>query len=664
MKISLKRKLIIGAISISFSSILILMAIVSYIINNQNIQTSRNFLNQSFNVLLDNLSEREQHLLENTRQLASIKGVDSKTSYLSGEKSKVDVVHLVDMYRQLTAELYTVARIAQAWKVGIYDLDGDLLSFVVLSESEAFLGYLQGFPTPVFTVMSLKSGATITDQSWERIEEFPKVEAILPSHLPEQEVIQIKPIGQSLCLLAYVPIMGKMFSKESQQLELHQIGEAIAIQRLDEAFVNRLSNLTNTKVHIFAGDCLTAGDITEYQQLPPEILEQFVELADQTPQDSIIFDDITLQGNSYFQGILPLYADNTCVGAIAVLYSKAIAKAHTRQILKIFGGILFLSILVLVPIVALFSNSISKPIQQIVKEVHDGIAQGDLRKEIAIYREDEIGELADAFRQVTRKLNEVVTQMKSASDTMASGGQVMSVGMEEMSQGSIVQAEAAEEVTSSIGEMVANIKQNADNALQTKKIGMKASEDAQKSGKAVVEVVSKMKEIAGKVALIEDITSQTRMLSLNATIEATRVQEYGKGFAVVAAEVRGLADRSQSVATEITELVTSGVMFAEKASGMLTQLVPDIQKTAELVQEISAASSEQRAGAKQINASIQHLDRIIQQHSSLSEEMASMAEKLASQAEQLQSTIQFFKIDETPLISKEDTSQKKYGIKG
>jgi methyl-accepting chemotaxis protein len=154
-----------------------------------------------------------------------------------------------------------------------------------------------------------------------------------------------------------------------------------------------------------------------------------------------------------------------------------------------------------------------------------------------------------------------------------------------------------------------------------------------------------MKEIAGKISIIEEIARQTNLLALNAAIEAARAGEHGKGFAVVAAEVRKLAERSQKAAGEIGELSTHSVSIAEKAGSMLTLMVPDIQRTAELVQEITASSKEQDAGAEQVNQAIQQLDQVIQQNASAAEEMASTSEELSSQAEQLQETIGFFKVD-------------------
>ena len=193
--------------------------------------------------------------------------------------------------------------------------------------------------------------------------------------------------------------------------------------------------------------------------------------------------------------------------------------------------------------------------------------------------------------------------------------------------------------------MASSIKQNADNSGQTEKIAIKSSVDAKEGGKAVTETVAAMKEIATKISIIEEIARQTNLLALNAAIEAARAGEHGKGFAVVASEVRKLAERSQTAAGEISTLSSRSVQVAETAGEMLNKMVPDIQKTAELVQEISAASREQDTGAEQINKAIQQLDQVIQQNASASEEMASTSEELASQADLLKESISFFRID-------------------
>jgi methyl-accepting chemotaxis protein len=271
------------------------------------------------------------------------------------------------------------------------------------------------------------------------------------------------------------------------------------------------------------------------------------------------------------------------------------------------------------------------------------VAQGNLMVELK--KRSENDDLMESLYNMVEKLKEIVREVQAAADGVATGGQQLSATAQTLSQGATEQAASAEEISSSMEEMSSSIKQNADNASQTEKISNKSATDANQGGKAVNQTVAAMKEIATKISIIEEIARQTNLLALNAAIEAARAGEHGKGFAVVASEVRKLAERSQTAAGEISELSGRSVQVAEAAGQMLTAILPDIQRTAELVQEISASSKEQDAGADQINRAIQQLDQVIQQNASAAEEMASTTEELAGQAEQLKSTIAFFSID-------------------
>jgi methyl-accepting chemotaxis protein len=290
------------------------------------------------------------------------------------------------------------------------------------------------------------------------------------------------------------------------------------------------------------------------------------------------------------------------------------------------------------------SFTISRGLNRANQAVRD-VAEGDLTKTVEVSGKDEIAEMLGHVNVMIERLRGVVSDALSASDNVSSGSQQLSSGSEQLSQGATEQASSAEEASASMEEMAANIKQNADNAAQTEKIARQSSKDAEASGEAVNKAVNAMRTIAEKISIVQEIARQTDLLALNAAVEAARAGEHGRGFAVVASEVRKLAERSQLAAAEISGLSGETVKVATEAGEMLSKLVPDIRKTAELVAEISAACREQDIGASQINEAIQQLDKVTQQNAGASEEMSATSEELAAQAEELQASIAFFRVD-------------------
>ncbi|MBF0454362.1 MAG: HAMP domain-containing protein [Magnetococcales bacterium] len=330
--------------------------------------------------------------------------------------------------------------------------------------------------------------------------------------------------------------------------------------------------------------------------------------------------------------------------ATAAMTQASLQSSHTAElaIIENLIGVLIGFLLSLV-LGIIITRHITTPLAACGETIQE-IAQGHLEISRTLDRKDELGQIFAQVNGMAETLRGIVGRVNTASHSVASGSQELSDAAQGLSQGATEQAASIEETSSAMEEMTSNIQQNTDNSSTTEVISKKAAQDAEQSGLAVAEAMQAMKQIAEKISIIEEIARQTNLLALNAAIEAARAGEHGKGFAVVAAEVRKLAERSQTAAGEIGGLSSSSVEIAEKAGNMLDQLVPDIKKTAELVQEISAGSQEQNQGASQINMAIQQLDTVIQQNAGSAEEMAATSEELSAQADELRMAMSFFKL--------------------
>lgn len=336
----------------------------------------------------------------------------------------------------------------------------------------------------------------------------------------------------------------------------------------------------------------------------------------------------------------------TMTNEIATTTKKTVRRSD-MLFLVLTGSLCALGLLVALGIGVTMRRSILRQVggePASVVEIVQRIAGGDLT--VDVDQSPKLGGILAAMQEMTERLCQVVTDVKREADNVASGSRDISSTAEALSQGTTQQAAAAEEASTSMEQMVVNIRQNRENAQMTEKMAMESAEDARQGGQAVAKTVEAMREIERRISVIQEIAMQTNMLSMNATIEASKAQEYGKGFAVVAAEVRNLARRTREAAEEIEQLVRTCVDVSEQAGEVLQRLVPNSEHTAELVQEISAASGEQAIGAEQVNRAIQQLDSVIQQNATTADQMASSSEKLSTQADQLQTATEFFTVPE------------------
>jgi methyl-accepting chemotaxis protein len=340
------------------------------------------------------------------------------------------------------------------------------------------------------------------------------------------------------------------------------------------------------------------------------------------------------------------------IGSAEVSFTDQVIRDNimTLAVQVVVMGLILFAVVFLT--LTLTASRITGPIKTTTRAV-TAFSEGDFALEAPILealgrmeaRTDELGDTARALVSLRGAVAVAVEGILQATSLVSLGAVRINDTANELSQGSTSQAASGEEVSSSMEEMSAGIASTSDNAQVTEKMALKAASDAASGGKAVSEATAAMKDIAARIGIIEDIARQTNLLALNAAIEAARAGEAGKGFAVVASEVRKLAERSAKAAGEITGLSASSLAVSDRAGKFIGQIVPDVQKTAELVQDIAASSREQSQGIIQINTALAQLDSVIQTNATASGQLAEMSEDLSTQACELESSIAFFRIE-------------------
>ena len=334
------------------------------------------------------------------------------------------------------------------------------------------------------------------------------------------------------------------------------------------------------------------------------------------------------------------------LSAAAIRYSAAVSATTVAMLGSFLGFVLLSLVILLILIPRMILNPIGRAMTDMTR-----VAEGDLSGEITVRSRDEIGKMSAALSSMVTRLREVIGTVQRSAHEVSAGSREISSITDHLSQGAAGQASATEEVSANMEEMSASISRNAENSRAARDIANQAAQNAHQGGQVVQQTLSAMRNIADRVGIIEEIARNTNLLALNAAIEAARAGESGKGFAVVAGEVRKLAERSGTAASEISQVSRQSVGIAEEAGQLLEKIVADVGRTAELMKEISAAGEEQRSGAQQINGSLVQLDQVVQQNASSSEELASMAEQLMAQARSMEEATSFFRVEDgTPSI--------------
>ncbi|WP_407429401.1 methyl-accepting chemotaxis protein [Treponema sp.] len=409
-------------------------------------------------------------------------------------------------------------------------------------------------------------------------------------------------------------------------------------------FVDELSKALDSNVTIFDNDRRVVTSILGMDNTV--IADDSVIKRAEQGQDSTVINTIgEVKTISYY---FPLFdIENNFVTTLYIGKPLAVANIVASKIFKpLIAIIVICTVLILAAFISIISIRIIRPLTLVVKAVKNlSSGNGDLTYRLPIKGNDEFATLALNVNNFIQMLEDIVIKIKNGAQQVLGESEQISQASQGISSGAASQAASTEEMSASLEEMAANIQQTAENARKTGEIAEKNSSESYEGGELVSKSLDAVREISEKINIIEDIASQTNMLALNAAIEAARAGDAGKGFAVVAGEVRKLAERSQSAAGEIIELATKTLAHAEEAGNKIGGVIPDIQRTTELIEDISAACNEQNTGAQQVSSAVRQLDAVVQQNAGASEELAAMSEELSANAKELVSTISVFKTE-------------------
>jgi len=688
---SLKNKVLVGVPFILIAVMLIATIVVSIVIGKQSRRSANQLLKNAVNTIRHTLAERGEKLIFDAQQMAKLNDMGGKLKYLAESKMYFKYEIMRSTYVEAASVLYSAGTTLGAWKTAVYDMNGGLIAFTIIGAEESTLGYIHSGNREIIEIASLKPYEELTHESWTRETSAPVMGTQYGKKIITEGLTQFEVVDHPLCVVAYVPITGKEYNPQTEEMEFKQVGMMLVVQKLDDTFAKGMAELTGTEINIFTKEGIVAGTQSKYDTFNLEAFKPINKQWDLAEQE-VTFNEIDIENYSYFQSVLPIYSGSECVATIVSLYSKEITKSNTMQVIKLLSAVYLVCILLIVPLtIVVVVRGVIIPIQSTASMVRDIAGRkGDLTKTVKISGEDEIAQLALAFNDLIKSMSEIVTMIRDTSDKVTTSSQSLSSTAQEMnastveisntiqrvSKGVSEQAAKIETTSRIMEEMSTSVKQVSTNAQAAAASSKRASETAGEGGTLAHEAVKRMAKInevigaaaqlvqslAGRsqqifeiVDVLTSIADQTNLLALNAAIEAARAGEAGRGFAVVAEEVRKLAEGSATSAKDIARLVSEiqkettdaassmevgtkevaqGTQIVNRVGSALGLIVKAAQEASQMVSQIASATVQQLEGTQNVVKSVSEIANIAEQSASAAQEAtASTQEQTASMEE-------------------------------
>lgn len=601
-KLKLKNKLILSSLIMVIFVMVASTVVVSIIVRRQSEQISNDQIQKALNIVRNDLLERKQKILTDSRQMATTDDLGSSIKFLREYKSKAYATITNSTYKTVSNNIYQIGMTGGIWKTYVYDIDGDLISFSIQKDGESFLmGHTCGGTETSFEYAVLKPGDKLKAESWQKTTQPPddSIELKFKDSIPNDEKLVYQESDKNLYLVAYVPAIGTDYEEGTGNPIKRQFGFVVTFLRIDKSFATKMSELTGMKINIFLKDTLIIGDIKEYNRLESGIIKD-VRGEGSLLKQEILLNDIDIADEGYFQGILSLYSDSGRVGAISALLSKDIVSANTWQMIHLLSLVFIGCLLLIIPVAIFFSNSLSGSINRIINNLSD----------------------------TTQQVYHASIQGSSSSNQLA--------------EGASRQASSLEETSASLEEMSSMIKQNAEHAQEANNYtneGVDNLKNANRSMKTLIESMGEISTASDNVSkiikTIDEIAFQTNLLALNAAVEAARAGEAGAGFSVVADEVRNLALRAAEASKNTQEMIMEIIHNVKNGSGLVQEtddqyrkVSLSVQKIKELIGEISFASNEQAQSINQVTIAMAEMDKVTQMNATNAEKSAEASENL------------------------------------